>query len=435
MKLGIAPWALCGIVLVLLAACVSGPQRVGGAALDPLAERFVKLTLQIGLKEEGYVDAYHGPPAWEAEAKAAPLPLEALKREAALLERDIASVIPATFTPLESKRRAFLRAHVSAARFRLRMIEGHRAPFAEEARALFAVRPPIQPLNTYAPLIAKVETVAPPGPGTLAERVAAFRKRYEIPPARLRGVIETAIAECRRRTLAHIPLPANEKFELEFVTGKSWSGYNWFKGDAHSLIQINTDLPVTIDRALDLGCHEGYPGHHVHNILMEKLYKERGWVEFAIWPLFAPIGFIAEGTANAGIDLAFPGDEKLAFETRVLYPLAGLDPASAPAYAALTEALSDLRVAEYTVADAYLAGRIDRATAIAQLQQYQLVSPERAAKRVDFMDTYRSYIINYGLGQVMAEERLAQADTAEARWAVLRTLLGEPTLPSDLGRR
>ena len=63
--------------------------------------------------------------------------------------------------------------------------------------------------------------------------------------------------------MRHIALPENERFTLEFVTGKSWGGYNYYKGNAHSLIQVNTDLPIRISRAVDLGCHEGYPGHHV----------------------------------------------------------------------------------------------------------------------------------------------------------------------------
>jgi hypothetical protein len=57
-------------------------------------------------------------------------------------------------------------------------------------------------------------------------------------------------------------LPAEESFTLEYVTNQPWSGYNWYKGHYTSLIQINTDLPVAISRALDLACHEGYPGHH-----------------------------------------------------------------------------------------------------------------------------------------------------------------------------
>ena len=83
------------------------------------------------------------------------------------------------------------------------------------------------------------------------------------PKERLKPVFDAAIAECRRRTLEHIQLPKDERFDMAFVTGKSWSGYNYYQGNAHSRIEINTDLPIRISRAVDLGCHEGYPGHHV----------------------------------------------------------------------------------------------------------------------------------------------------------------------------
>ncbi len=418
---------------LLLAACASAPATE--TSIDALAERYVKLTLEIGVHEDGYVDAYHGPADWAAAAKAHPRAIDDLRREAIDISAGLGRVRSDGLSPIEIKRRDWLRAHVASASYRLTMIAGERDPFAQEAQALFGVTPPLAPLESFEPAIARVDALLP-GDEPLHLRVAAFRQRYEIPEGQLRAVMDAAIAECRRRTRERISLPDGERFDLEFVTGKPWSGYNWFKGGAHSLIQINTDLPSTIDRALDLGCHEGYPGHHVQNTLMEKLYTERGWVEYSIWPLFAPVGFIAEGSANAGIALAFPGEEKLSFEQRVLYPLAGLDPATAPALEAVTSALSALRGAEYTIADAYLAGRIDRATAIAQLQRYQLSSPERAAKRVDFIDTYRSYIINYGLGQDMVAASLARAGAGpDAQWAAMTAILSEPTLPRDLEAR
>ena len=137
--------------------------------------------------------------------------------------------------------------------------------------------------------------------------------------------MDAAIAECRTRTLRHIALPANERFTLAFVTDKPWSGYNYFQGDAASKIEINTDQPIFTDRAIDLGCHEGYPGHHVYNALLEKTFvRDRGWVEMSVYPLYSPMSFVAEGSANYGIDLAFPGDEAETFEREVLLPLAGL---------------------------------------------------------------------------------------------------------------
>ena len=133
--------------------------------------------------------------------------------------------------------------------------------------------------------------------------------------------------------MAHSKLPAEESFTVEYVTGKSWSGYNWYQGDYRSLIQVNIDLPIYIDRAIDLACHEGYPGHHVYNALLEKnLMRDRGWPEFTVYALFSPQSLIAEGTANYGIEVAFPNAERLAFEREVLFPAAGIDPARVDEY-------------------------------------------------------------------------------------------------------
>jgi len=52
-------------------------------------------------------------------------------------------------------------------------------------------------------------------------------------------------------------LPENESFTIQYVANKPWSGYNYYKGNYHSVIQINTDLPIFIDRAVDLAAHEG----------------------------------------------------------------------------------------------------------------------------------------------------------------------------------
>ncbi|MEA3064176.1 MAG: hypothetical protein QOJ27_611, partial [Sphingomonadales bacterium] len=83
----------------------------------------------------------------------------------------------------------------------------------------------------------------------------------------------------------------------------------------------------------------------------------------------------------------------------------------------------------------YLDGRITRAQAVELTRKYQLVSPVRAEKSVAFIDQYRSYVINYGLGQDMARAYVegAGADPAE-RWAAMTKILSEPTLPRDLRR-
>ena len=414
--------------LVAATAVLASP---ASANLDALAQAYVRLVLEVGEHEPGYVDAYYGPAELAAQAKANLRDLTQLKAEA---ERLTAAVTAAqTSDALEAKRARFLAAQLKAVRTRLDMIEGKRLPFALEAESLFGARPTVQPLTDFDPVLADLEKLIP-GEGPLHERVDAFRKRYTIPNDKLDAVMRAATAECQRRTLQHISLPKGEQFALSFVTDKPWSGYNWYKGNATSLIEINVDLPVFIDRAIDLGCHEGYPGHHVFNMLLEdKLAKQRGWQEFTVYPLYSPQSFIAEGSANFGIDLAFPGDERLKFEQETLYPIAGLDPKTAPALIQLQKLTEALAPARYTIAAEYLAGNIDRETAIALSQKYRLVTRGHAERDVKFIDTYRSYVINYGLGREMVRDHVnAAGPDQSARWARMEQILSEPTLPSDL---
>jgi hypothetical protein len=419
------------LTALLLAACVSRP--MSGDSLDEIATDYVQMTLEIGEREPGYVDAYYGPKEWADAAKSAPRSVQNLAKEASALSERVSAIDVAGLDPMERRRREFLLAQLRAAQTRLRMMQGEKLSFAEEAQGLFGVRVDLKPLSSYDPILARIDKLVP-GTGPLSERVDKFQDRFTIPKDRLQPVFDAAIQECKRRTAQHIALPPGEKFTMEFVTGKSWSGYNYFKGNLTSLIQINTDLPIRISRAVDLGCHEGYPGHHVLNILLEqRMAKARGWVEFMVYPLYSPQSLIAEGSANYGIDLAFPGEERLRYERQAIYPLAGLPTAGADEYLALLQATRDLAGARFTIARDYLEGRIDRAKAVELTQKYQLVSKKRAEQSTDFTEQYRSYVINYGLGQDMVRAYVeAAGPDPKARWAAMERVISEPTLPSDL---
>jgi len=401
--------------------------------LAQLARDFVPLALEIGTHEAEYVDAYYGPADLKAAAEAHARSREQLQQAAEAAVGQLDAVIPALADPQTLARAKALRGFYKAAATRLAMIGGARFPFEDEAEGLFGIRPVVKPLSAYDPILARLESLVP-GEGTLAQRVDAYQERFVIPTDRLRPVMEAAIAECRRRTLAHFDLPAEESFDLGFVTGKPWSGYNYYKGRYHSRIEVNTDLPVRIGRAVDLGCHEGYPGHHVLNIMIERnLVGARGWSEYEVSPLYAPQSPISEGSANYGIRLAFPGEEQLAFERDILFPLAGLDPAQAQRLWDVREATEDLAGARTTIAKLYLDGEIDRAKALELLQTYQLLSPERAAQGLGFIDHYRSYVINYHLGKDLVHDYVERGDPDEARrWARMRHVLSDAVTPADL---
>jgi len=401
--------------------------------MPQIAERYVKLVLAVGQHDADFVDAYYGDPSWKPTG--APQPLPALASEAAELRRLLQQGgLPSGADEMTTLRFQYLDKQLAAVQARLRMLAGEKLTFDEESRQLYDATAPHKTEAEFQATLDALATVLP-GKGPLIDRYAEFRKRFFIPADRLDAVFRAAIDACRARTQSHIALPPGETFTVEYVTGKSWSAYNWYKGNFTSLIQVNTDLPVAIDRALDLACHEGYPGHHVYNMLLEKnLVRDRGWVEFSVYPLFSPQSLIAEGTANFGIEVAFPGDQKLAFERDTLYPLAGLDPKTAAGYVAVMTEINKLSYAGNEAARRYLNGEITATEAAGWLNRYALMEPARAQQYVRFIDKYRSYVINYNLGEELVREYIetkAGADPA-ARWRVFGELISSPRLPSGL---
>lgn len=430
-------WAAMFALAAAGGAMVTG-QQPPGDPLRGIAERYVKLVLAVGQHDADYVDAFYGPAEWRTAAEAAKLPLAAIDEQAASVEADLEAA--PTSAPVRSDaelwtlRRQYLTAQLAALRSRVAMLQGRRLTFDEESQALYDAVAPTQPESTFERALQQLDARLP-GSGTLIERYDRFKQAFVIPPARVDRVFQEAIRACRERTLRHVELPATERFTVEYVTNKSWSGYNWYQGQYRSLIQVNTDLPIYIDRAIDLACHEGYPGHHVYNVLLEQhLVRERRWIEFTVYPLFSPQSLIAEGTANYGIEAAFSPDERVTFEKDVLFPLAGLDAARVQEYYDVFGLVDKLSYAGNEAARRYLDGQMTRDEAAAWLERYAMYPRARAEQRVRFIDQYRSYVINYNLGKDLIRQFITKraGTNAERRWKEFAQLLSSPRLPSGL---
>jgi hypothetical protein len=403
--------------------------------MDRIAEEYVKLVLAVGQHDADYVDAYYGPPEWKKAAETTKLSLDGI---AARANDVIAQLGRERERPDEMQRlrHQYLERQLAALTARVRMLKGERLSFDDESRALYDAVAPTYPEAHFQEVLDRLAKRFP-GTGPLVDRYEAFRRTFVIPPDKLDAVFRRAIQACRQQTIDHVRLPADERFTVQYVTNKSWSGYNWYQGGFRSLIQVNTDLPIYIDRAIDLACHEGYPGHHVYNVLLEKhLVKDRGWMEFTVYPLFSPQSLIAEGTANFGIEVAFPGTDRVEFEKTTLFPVAGLDSARAAGYYEVQALVDQLAYAGNEAARRYLNKEIDAAQATAWLERYALMSHDRAVQRVRFFDQYRSYVVNYNLGKDMVrryiESRGGTPDKPAKRWEEFERLISSPRLPSGL---
>jgi hypothetical protein len=405
--------------------------------MNALSERYVRLVLALGQHDPDYVDAYYGPAEWRTEAQHAKVPVAEIEAAATDLAGDLKAITPApSEVGLPRVRHAFVSRQLESLRARLGMLQGRKLRFDEESQALYDAVAPAHPEEEFLATLARLEQRLP-GAGPLTDRYETFRGRFVIPPARLDAAFRAAIDGCRARTLKHVTLPPGENFSVEYVTGKSWSAYNWYKGDYRSVIQVNTDLPIHADTVITLACHEGYPGHHVNNVLLEKNFvRDRKWHELSVYPLFSPQSLIAEGTAEFGVGVAFPVPERRAFARSVIFPAAGLDPAAAEGYYEVAELIRKLGYASAEAARRYLDGQMDAGMTAAWLQTHALQSSKRAAQQIRFFDQYRSYVINYTAGEDLVERwvesRGGTVSNPDRRWELFESLISAPTLPSSL---
>ena len=415
---------LCALVLT---AC--GP---AAPDMDDLAREYLYLELSMGLHDSGHVDAYFGPAELKAAAEETALSLDQILTASTDLAERLAAIDTGD-DEMFGMRIAGLIARLQALDTRIAINKGEFLSFDDESMALFGSAAPDNDAAHFETILQELDALLP-GDAPLSKRVEDFNNQFVIPLDRLPDVFEAAMAECRKRTLLHIDLPEGESFTIEYVNDKPWSGYNWYQGNSISLIQVNTDFPIYISRAVDLGCHEGYPGHHTFNALLEKnLVNDAGWLEFSLYPLFSPQSLIAEGSGNYGIDLAFPGAERADFEKAVLFPLAGLDAETADRYYEVAALIGQLNFAGNEAARDYLNGEITREEAAEWLQTYGMMREDKSLQRTRFIDTYRSYVINYNHGKAMVADYIERdgADIDE-RWARFEAMLSSPMLPADL---
>ncbi len=166
--------------------------------------------------------------------------------------------------------------------------------------------------------------------------------------------------------------------------------------------------------------------------------RDRGWVEFTVYPLFSPQSLIAEGTANYGIEVAFPPAERLGVRARRAVPAGRARPDAGRRSTTTVLALVDrLSYAGNEAARRYLNGEIDRAGRRRRGSSGTRCTRGRApSSACEFIDQYRSYVINYNLGKDLVRRlhrrRPARPRSADMRWREFAALLSSPRLPSGL---
>jgi len=391
--------------------------------LDAFDRDFLRLTLEIDKRVDGYIDAYVGPPELAAAVRATPpRPPEALLEDVQALQARIPVDDPA--------RRAYLTAVLRAIHCSVRLLNGETIPYLEEVSALYDIQPQLVDEAIFTAAQRELDGLLPGG-GDLAERMRARRSHYNLPQEKILPLLELARAETRRRTLALIDLPGDQGVEISLTSNQPWGAYNWYKGNGRSHIEFNVDTPISALGLITTFAHEAYPGHHTEHLLKEhKFVQALGYGEMGAALLHSPAAVIAEGIATTAVEIIFPAGAHHDWNVAVLLPAAGIEPLETAAQMErFDQIMHALRGVRDNAAILYHTGRLTHAQAIDYLQSYGLTTPARASRSASFIThpLFRAYIFTYTQGY----DLLAQAGGADKRPFFIRCLT-EQLLPSQL---
>ncbi len=368
-----------------------------------LVDEYLTLGLRLGRHIDGLVDAYYGPADRAALVRAEPVrPPDQLVAEA----RSVLAAIDAG-TPLEPStagagredgaapaRRHWLRAQVVGLLTTARKVAGERIAYADEVESCYGVRPSRVDEEVLVDAHLRLDEVLP-GTGPLPERLVAWRESHAIPVDRLRPAIDSLAEDLRARTRELFGLPDGERVDFELVTDQPWSGFNYYLGDLHSRVAVNTDLPVLSTGLAHLVAHEAYPGHHTEHTRKEVgLVRRRRWWEESIFLVGTPQCLLAEGLADLGLEVVM-GRRPETLVAEHLRPL-GIR-YDTEVVAAVAEAGEALGAVRQNAAFRLHEDGADPETVSAEVARWGLLSADRAAKSVEFLvhPTWRAYLTCY----------------------------------------
>jgi hypothetical protein len=389
---------------LLLAGCRTQPPPPD---LDSVASRYIQLTRELARHDPSLVDHWLTAPPPADPGGRRPVPTLHLAIDA--LAKDAVAAL--SETPDAQRARAeWLAGQTRALRLAADRLMGASLPFDTEARLAFGVTPS-RPDRFQADRAVESLTRTLPGNGSLVERLARFRARFQVAPAKREPVVRAALDACREVTSADLRLPADEAVEIRFVESLPWDAHAQYLGGHRTRIDVNDSAPLDLTRALRLACHEGYAGHHAQHIwLADELVAGRGWHEYALVPGFGPALLLAEGAAEAGTELAMPPERRAEVYARRLAPVAGLTETTSEDFARLVQIEQAQAALEPLIGELsreYLDNRLNASATAERLEQEALVSGGEAF--VPFIERRRTRILAYTEGKRLALERLHES--------------------------
>jgi hypothetical protein len=358
--------------------------------IGSVAERYLRLGLQVGRHVDGIVDAYFGPPELAAAVEAA----------APIDPRTLVADAEALLDELED---SWLRDQVVGLRTYAGVLAGESRSYADEVEGCYGVRPTFTDEAVFTAAHERLEELLP-GDGPLNERYLRWEDSLRVAPELVERTVAAAIAEARAQTRGLVELPEGEDVALETVRDEPWMAFCSYLGGLRSRIEVNLDLPQTALDLLVLAIHETYPGHHVERCCKEQLLvRGHGLLEETLVLVPTPQSLVSEGIATLAPHLLLDGEGGAA-----LAATAGVELDLEHALA-VRRALEPCVWAEVNAALLLHEHGADEAEVRAYVERWGLLSPELSAHLLRFLHepTSRTYVLTYPAGHELCEAYVA----------------------------
>ncbi len=358
-----------------------------------VAQRYLRLGLQLGRHVEGIVDAYFGPPEPAAAVEAAP-PVK---------PRTLVAAAEALLDELED---GWLHDQVVGLRTYTGVLAGESASYADEVEGCYGVRPTYTEEALFTAAHERLEELLP-GDGPLAQRYERWQNSILVPTEQVERTVAAAIEEARTWTRGLVELPAGEGVVLEIVRDKPWLASCDYLGDLRSRIAVNVDLPMSAIELLRLTIHETYPGHHAERSSKEHLLvRGRGLLEETLVLVPTPQSLVSEGIAELAPYVLLEGDGGAALAAVTHDAGIELDLAHA---LAVERAGEPCRWAEVNAALMLHDAGASKAEVHAYLERWGLMTPKLAAQMIRFLTepTSQTYVITYPAGRELCRSYVA----------------------------
>jgi hypothetical protein len=398
--------------------------------MDDIAREYLLIGLSLGELEDGIVDAYFGPEEVRSQALAEKAPaLDLIARSAALRAR--------LDEVTDAQRARWLDRQLIAMETLARQINGEQIAYRELVSRCFDADAEPTPPEEYALVRDELEELLA-GSGDLRERLDEHGRALTVPVDRLPDIVEWLTSELREAAVRTFQVPPGEDLTISLVTGQPWGAYNWYDGNLHSRIEVNTDLPVRATGLIGLIAHEAFPGHHLEHTSKEsRLVREQGRYESSIQLINTPEAFISEGLAETGVRFVADEDRWPKLFGSIC-ERAGIPMSSDEAERnwRISRSMHRIRGAQGDAAlQLHVAGR-SREDVIAFLEQDALVTRERAEKMMEFIThpLWRAYVFCYAGGEGLLTPWVEQGDGSEGQAARFSRLLSEQLTPSGIAQ-